>query len=294
MQVNIHEKYQELLSALLDGELTDAERADALAHLDGCAACPTYFAGLNAMRAAFAEPEDVPVPEGFAAGILTRLHEEDAKKVSAFPAAAKPRAPWRKWGALAACAAVVALAAAVLPNAMRMGKSASESAVSVQSMAPAMAPAMAPPDMTRESASDRAEESGALSGGTGGAEAFAVAGAASTDAPAAPIEPAAPAGGAVAESRVQTTANDAGVPVSIVTCGPEDESLYPELTLCGADAAVWLADNGWQGASGEWYADAAALRALPEGLTVDEDAALWLADYEGVVRVLTEETEAAP
>ena len=36
------------------------------------------------------------------------------------------------------------------------------------------------------------------------------------------------------------------------------------------------------------------LENTPEGLTVDEDAALWLADYEGVVRVLTEDTEAAP
>ncbi len=284
MQVNTHEKYQELLSALLDGELTDAEREDALAHLDGCEACRIYFAELNAMRGAFAEPEDIPAPDGFAEGVMARLHEEDAKKVSAFPAAAKPRGTWRKWGALAACAAVVVLAASVLPNAMRMGSSgAPETVMSVQSIAPAMAP----PDALRDAAAEDTEENAVLTGSAYNAESAA----ADTAAPEAPLTP---AGAATAAESKQYVTSDAGVSVSIVTSGPEGDNVCPELTLCGAGAAEWLADNGWQGESGEWYADAASLRALPEGLTFDEDAALWLADYEGAVRVTAEETEAAP
>lgn len=58
---------------------------------------------------------------------------------------------------------------------------------------------------------------------------------------------------------------------------------YPVLTLSGDGAALWLAENGWQGESGAWYADAAALRALPENLTVVYGELS--GDYDGTVLV---------
>jgi anti-sigma factor RsiW len=109
--MNVHEDKKAALSALLDGELSDAERAEVLAHLDACEECRVYYAELCALHDAMGDLDEVEVPENFAAGVLARLHEDAAPKK-------KPAGMWRKWGALAACAAVVVLAAAVLPNAL--------------------------------------------------------------------------------------------------------------------------------------------------------------------------------
>ena len=65
------------------------------------------------------------------------------------------------------------------------------------------------------------------------------------------------------------------------TAGAEGD--IPTVTLRGEDAEAWLAENGWQGESGDWYADAAALRALPDGLETDDGALA--ADFNGAVRV---------
>ena len=103
-----HDEYKEKLSAFLDGELNDAERADVLAHLGTCGACQAYLAELNAMRDAFDDMEAVDAPDGFAGGVLARLHEEEQSAWAA--KAPKRHIAWRRWAGLAACAAVVLLA----------------------------------------------------------------------------------------------------------------------------------------------------------------------------------------
>ena len=70
-----HSAYREMLSALLDGELSGAERETALAHMDGCADCRAYFGELAALRAALGELEDFDAPEDFAAGVMARVRE---------------------------------------------------------------------------------------------------------------------------------------------------------------------------------------------------------------------------
>lgn len=99
------EKYELLISAFLDGELSEAERADVAEHLADCPGCQRYFDDLVAMHDAFGQEEEVPVPEGFAEGIMARVREtpqRGEKKVLPFP-------HWKRWAALAACCAFAAL-----------------------------------------------------------------------------------------------------------------------------------------------------------------------------------------
>lgn len=104
------EAYALEISAFLDGELNEEERAAVLAHVEACEGCRAYLAELTAMQAALGGLEEYDAPEGFAAGVMERLHQESAP--------AKRHAPRRAWYTLAACAAVVILAASVFP---RMG-----------------------------------------------------------------------------------------------------------------------------------------------------------------------------
>ena len=95
------EKYTVALSALIDGELNDTERDEVLAHLEECKGCREFLAELTAMHAAFEDMEEFDAPEGFADGVMARVHEAPAPK---------KRTPRAAWASLAACAAIVIFA----------------------------------------------------------------------------------------------------------------------------------------------------------------------------------------
>jgi anti-sigma factor RsiW len=112
------------------GLLTGEERALALAHLEGCAACRADVASLAAVadELLLTGPEEQP-PEGFDRRVLARLTEVRAAEAPAPTRGAGPAHLHRRWrhrrpdrrrlavGALlAAAAATVVLAAAVLVN----------------------------------------------------------------------------------------------------------------------------------------------------------------------------------
>lgn len=126
--MNDHEKYTLALSAYLDGELGESERAKLLAHLETCEACKTYLAELTELRDAFGGLEDVEVPAGFAGGILTRLQADAAvlRGADAASDSGNARTVWEKrrsrrgWIPLAACAAVVVLMASALSGRFRV------------------------------------------------------------------------------------------------------------------------------------------------------------------------------
>ena len=95
------DRYLELLSARLDGALTEEEERELEEHLAACPDCRAAGAQLAALRSAFAEWEEVPAPEGFAQGVMDRIRGE--KKV--IPLFKRPQV--RALAGLAACLVVV-------------------------------------------------------------------------------------------------------------------------------------------------------------------------------------------
>lgn len=92
----------ELLSASVDGELTRDEQAQLDAHLNTCPACRALYAELAGLHAADWTPE---VPPELTDRVLNALPAQRSGKVIY----------WKRWGAMAAAIALVALAAWRLP-----------------------------------------------------------------------------------------------------------------------------------------------------------------------------------
>lgn len=109
----------ELISAALDGPLSEADQAALDAHLAICPACSALFQDLSALHAAASALEEVPAPEGFAADVMARIsaEAEQADNVTPFPRKVS-RSHWKRWSATAAVVAVVALGAITLPGQM--------------------------------------------------------------------------------------------------------------------------------------------------------------------------------
>ncbi len=98
----------ELISASLDGELTAAEEARLREHLAQCPACRALQAELAGLQAATQAGLETVAPPELKARIMDEL-----------PAQRKPAGKvvyWRRWGAMAAAVALVALAAWQLPR----------------------------------------------------------------------------------------------------------------------------------------------------------------------------------
>lgn len=256
-----HDRYPLLLSALLDGELTDTERDETLAHLDACEACRSYFAELTALHDAFGELDEIEPPEGFAAGVMARLHEEK-------PQARKPRAMRRGWLALAACAAIALLAIQTLPRA-GLGSAAPKmaaarsmesapvyygAAVEAQSVAEDAAPAETQSVTTaQDEASEEAEalwETTMLftSGSTANTPESSMDALVNDSKIALPMEPTAPAA-LMAEASLDGTAEQS-------------------LTLTGEGAAQWLEEHAEPLGEGRWRVTVEAVNELPDTLTL--------------------------
>ena len=98
------EEYAALLDLYVDAELTAEEARRVEAHLAECPACRAYADDALAMRTAFADLEDVPVPEGFADSVCAAIRAQAA------PRKAKKAVRWsRVLAPLAACCAIVIL-----------------------------------------------------------------------------------------------------------------------------------------------------------------------------------------
>ena len=100
------EDFVALLDPFVDGELTPDEMVRVQAHLDQCPACRAYVDDALAIRAAFPDAEDTELPDGFAESVMARIQAEAAQK--------QKSRPWPKvLASLAACCAIVLLAAPV-------------------------------------------------------------------------------------------------------------------------------------------------------------------------------------
>ena len=69
------DKYQEMISALLDGELTEEEQTQVRAHIASCAECRAMYEAFSALNAAVSA--DVDVPESLHDGIMARVHSAE-------------------------------------------------------------------------------------------------------------------------------------------------------------------------------------------------------------------------
>lgn len=110
--------YLELLSARLDGELTEAEHRTLAAHLDACPQCRAIARDFEQLHTAMSAME-VPAPEGLADGVVQQVRQRRAAR----------RRTLRQLTALAACllltVGVVRVADAVHSDRIRQQESVS-------------------------------------------------------------------------------------------------------------------------------------------------------------------------
>ena len=129
------DEFQELISAMLDGELTDAELAEVNAHIAVCEQCRAMYEAFSAVSDAL---RAVEVPDTLHDGIIQRV--ESARKVVRFQ---KRFRVLRPLVATAACLIVIVGTVFFGNNMLRMGAARNES-----NAAPAAAPAMFAMDTT--------------------------------------------------------------------------------------------------------------------------------------------------
>ena len=232
------EEYAALLDAYFDGECTHEEAEQVRAHITVCPGCRAYLNELALLRDAFPDGEDTEVPEGFADGVMAAIRADAAPQ--------KRPHPWKRLVPMAACLAVIVLAANQLPGMMGGGSSASTAAASAAA-APASAAAGA--DTAEDAVEPRAGETyqyftaasedageNGVSGGTSQAEEKAV------------VKDAAPAESASAPQ-------------------PEDAPAVSTAAVTGTEAEkVWLAELTVTAAqAGDLTADWTPLDSVPEG-----------------------------
>ena len=108
------DKYFELISARLDGALTEAEERELEVHLAACPECRAAAAQLAALQAGFDGLEDVAAPEGFAQSVMDRIRTEESRP-KVIPLFKRPQ--FRALAGLAACLVlVVGLYSAAQPH----------------------------------------------------------------------------------------------------------------------------------------------------------------------------------
>lgn len=96
------EKYMEMASEYLDGELSPDERAELLTHLEKCSECRAFY---EAIRGISENMDITEAPEGFAKGVMDALGERPSGK-----GRCKKRKIFARVTALAACLALVVAA----------------------------------------------------------------------------------------------------------------------------------------------------------------------------------------
>ena len=110
-------EYEGLISAFIDGEITEPERAKLMEHMAACPACQSYFDDQIAIHDALTGLE-AQAPADFSEQVMARVRAmpqerpQEEKKRIVFPS-------WRRWAALAACCALAAGVWAFGPGKLR-------------------------------------------------------------------------------------------------------------------------------------------------------------------------------
>lgn len=99
------ERYEELISAFIDGALAEEDRSALSEHMSGCAACQAYFDDMIAIHEAM-DTESVQAPEDFVDTVMAKVRETPQERPGRNVILLRS---WRRWAAAAACCAIVAL-----------------------------------------------------------------------------------------------------------------------------------------------------------------------------------------
>lgn len=119
------EHYQELISRLVDEELSAEEQAVLVSHLEHCPDCAALYQAFQSISGVIAEDLEEP-PEALSENVMAELRREAIKTKN------RKKRRWKGPLATAACLAVVIAAAWLIPNMFR-----------ANSAAPSEAPALA-------------------------------------------------------------------------------------------------------------------------------------------------------
>ena len=202
-----------LMSAWLDGELSEQEEKQMKEHLEQCPDCRALMEQLQTLHTSFTDLEEIPAPEGFADSVMERIARESKPKV--VPLFKRPQ--MRALSALAACAVLF-----VGFGSMKMGSS-KETAAAAPAPMPesAVAAPVAPPDIYRQAAV------------TESAVEYSMPAEAPMEIPM-PVEPVAPTGGepafdAVSEAPAAMSPTVCETGPNGETAGGESQIILPEL-----------------------------------------------------------------
>ena len=103
------ELYQEMISRMIDDELSEEERTVLARHLDICPECSTLYAAFSGLSAAIADDLEAP-PEELSDNIMAELRRADIQVKN------RRKPHWRGALAAAACLALVIMAARLVPD----------------------------------------------------------------------------------------------------------------------------------------------------------------------------------
>lgn len=153
--MNECEKYQEMISAMLDGELGGVEHEQLIAHMSSCAECRELYELLSAVTGSglWELPE---APEG--------LHEHIMSGVKAAAAEKKKQGLSRRlrpWMATAACLVLIAGVIFGVPRFFRMGSSGTPSVMNSTAAANSAPADQAAPESIPSAADDTAADNNA-------------------------------------------------------------------------------------------------------------------------------------
>ncbi|MGI6026333.1 MAG: anti-sigma factor family protein [Candidatus Scatomorpha sp.] len=98
------DRYLEMISQLVDGELPEPQKTELFAHLDGCANCRRVYDAFSAISLSLGE---TAAPEGFAEGVMAAVRTQGGHGSSR---AKKPGKSPVRYMALAACIVLAVLA----------------------------------------------------------------------------------------------------------------------------------------------------------------------------------------
>lgn len=104
-----------LMSSWLDGEVTGQEEKQMWEHLEHCPECRTLFEQLQTLHTSFSDLEEIPAPEGFAQGVMARVKAEAESTSKVVPLFKRPQV--RAMAGLAACVALFIGFTSVFPMA---------------------------------------------------------------------------------------------------------------------------------------------------------------------------------